>query len=137
MADREFCVEAARKATASLWVDLSASSALTLISSCSSHWQWQCGPCALLALSNMTVSTGTLNGLILFANVIRTNQSSFLAPESATLLRVFIAWLNLDLGISTCLYDGMDMYAKVWPFTCGYDGMNMYAKVWPQFTCGY
>ena len=67
----------------------------------------------LLSL-NMTVSMGTLNGLILFANVIGTNQSSFLPPESATLLRVFIAWLNLDLGISTCLYDGMDMYAKVW-----------------------
>ena len=26
----------------------------------------------------------------------------------------FIAWLNLDLGIETCLYDGMDAYAKTW-----------------------
>ena len=30
------------------------------------------------------------------------------------LLRVFIAWVNLDLGISTCFYNGMDTYAKTW-----------------------
>jgi hypothetical protein len=26
----------------------------------------------------------------------------------------FISWLNLDLGIETCLYDGMDIYAYSW-----------------------
>jgi len=27
---------------------------------------------------------------------------------------VFIAWLNLDLGIETCFFDGMDEYTKTW-----------------------
>ena len=30
------------------------------------------------------------------------------------ILTVFIAWLNLDLGIETCFYDGMDAYAFTW-----------------------
>jgi len=29
-------------------------------------------------------------------------------------LTIFIAWLNLDLGIQTCFYNGMDAYAKTW-----------------------
>ena len=57
---------------------------------------------------------GTINGLIFFANIIGTNSSIFLPPESTVVLRVFIAWLNLDLGIDTCLFDGLDMYIKVW-----------------------
>ena len=27
---------------------------------------------------------------------------------------MFIAWLNLDLGMETCFFDGMDAYAKTW-----------------------
>ena len=29
-------------------------------------------------------------------------------------LRVFISFANLDLGIETCFYNGMDSYAKTW-----------------------
>ena len=29
-------------------------------------------------------------------------------------MTIFIAWLNLDLGIETCFYDGMDTYGRVW-----------------------
>ena len=29
-------------------------------------------------------------------------------------LRVFISFVNLDLGFETCFYNGMDSYAKVW-----------------------
>ena len=29
-------------------------------------------------------------------------------------LRVFISFLNLDLGIETCFYNGMDSYTKIW-----------------------
>ena len=29
-------------------------------------------------------------------------------------MTVFIAWLNLDLGIETCFFDGMDEYTKTW-----------------------
>ena len=69
-----------------------------------------------LMLLNLTVSTGTINGLIFYANIIRVNQHIFFPLESrATLvLSTFIAWLNLDLGIETCFYDGLDAYAKTW-----------------------
>ena len=64
---------------------------------------------------NLTVSTGTINGLIFYANIIRANTVTFFPGRSAnTFLSWFIAWLNLDLGIETCFYDGLDSYAKTW-----------------------
>ena len=30
------------------------------------------------------------------------------------ILSVFIAWLNLDFGIETCFYNGLDVYSKTW-----------------------
>ena len=68
----------------------------------------------LLLTLRFTVSAGTLNGLIFFANIIGTNSTIFIPPEGASFLRVFIAWLNLDFGIHTCLFPGLDMYTKVW-----------------------
>ena len=62
----------------------------------------------------LTVSAGTMNGLIFFANVIGTNYTVFIPPEDASILTVFISWLNLDLGINTCLFPGLDMYTEVW-----------------------
>ena len=67
-----------------------------------------------LLLVGLTVSAGTLNGLIFFANIIGTNSTVFIPPEGASFLRVFMAWLNLDLGINTCLFPGLDTYTKVW-----------------------
>ena len=68
-----------------------------------------------LLLFNLTVSVGTLNGLIFYANIIRASQAIFYPAEiSSSFLSVFIAWLNLDLGIETCFYDGLDAYAKTW-----------------------
>ena len=51
---------------------------------------------------------GTLSGLVLYANIVRASQSTFFPPGSTNLLTIFIAWLNLDLGIQTCFYNGMD-----------------------------
>ena len=67
----------------------------------------------LLLTLGFTVSAGTLNGLIFFANIIGTNSTIFIPLEGASFLRVFIAWLNLDFGIHTCLFPGLDMYTKV------------------------
>lgn len=68
-----------------------------------------------LMLFNITVSIGTINGLILYANIVRANQPVFSSPEfSSSFLNTFIAWLNLDLGIETCFYDGLDAYVKTW-----------------------
>ena len=65
-----------------------------------------------LSLTDMTVTAGTINGLLFFANIVRENHTTFFPSQAAeTLLTVFIAWLNLDLGISSCFYDGLDAYA--------------------------
>lgn len=81
-----------------------------------------------LAISNLTVAEGTISGLIFYTNVIQASQSTFIgypceanaiitnAVYSKVLcaLSVMIGWINLDVGIETCLYNGMDMYAKAW-----------------------
>lgn len=70
-----------------------------------------------LTLLNLTVSKGSINGLIFFVNVIQANKVVFFPDTSHSLpliLSVFIAWLNLDLGLTTCFYNGMNEYAKNW-----------------------
>ncbi len=68
----------------------------------------------ILLLLQLTVAIGTMNGLIFYANVIQVNRSIFFPPGETNILTVFIAWLNLDLGIETCFYDGMNMYVFTW-----------------------
>ena len=60
------------------------------------------------------MATGTLSGLVFYANNVGVNRTTFLPVESNSLLSVFIAWLNLDFGIETCFYNGMDAYSKTW-----------------------
>ena len=74
----------------------------------------------ILTLLNMTVSVGTLNGLILFANILQANRTAFLPLTTShtsamiAFLSAFIAWLNLDLGIPICFFDGLTTYVKTW-----------------------
>ena len=74
----------------------------------------------VVTLLNMTVSVGTLNGLILFANILQANKITFLPPTTShtssliAFLSAFIAWLNLDLGIPMCFFDGLTTYIKTW-----------------------
>ena len=63
---------------------------------------------------NLTVAEGTINGLIFYANIVQANQAVFFPAEETNPLKVFIAWLNLDLGIPTCFFDGLDAYWKTW-----------------------
>ena len=68
-----------------------------------------------LMLLNLTVSVGTINGLTFYANVIRAQHSAFFPPEaSQSFMSMFIAWLNLDQGVESCLYDGFDTYTSSW-----------------------
>ena len=67
---------------------------------------------AFILLFNMTVATGTIHGLIFYANILTANQSLFLPFVTPNFLTVFISWFNLDLGVETCFYDGMDSYSK-------------------------
>ena len=69
----------------------------------------------LLYLLNLTVTIGTINGIIFYANIVSINDSVFLVNDNVFKpLRVFISFVNLDLGIETCFYNGMDSYAKRW-----------------------
>ena len=75
-----------------------------------------------LIILNLTVSVGSISGLIFYANIVRANNAVFFPPGVSnsllgkfnSFLSTFIAWLNLDLGIEACLYDGLTAYAKTW-----------------------
>ena len=67
-----------------------------------------------LLVCKLTVATGTLSGLLFYANIVGVNRTIFLPVESTNLFSLFIAWLNLDFGIETCFYNGMDAYSKTW-----------------------
>ena len=69
---------------------------------------------AFLLLCKLTVTVGSINGLIFYANIIAVNHSVFLPSGQQSVLTIFIAWFNLDLGIEICFYDGMDTYARTW-----------------------
>ena len=90
---------------------------------CSNIWLLLIVPLALagillvgvLVATNLTVSVGTINGLIFYANLVQPNKAIFFPGNSSSSFpSVFIAWLNLDLGIETCFYSGLDAYAKTW-----------------------
>ena len=69
---------------------------------------------AMLLLLNLSVAVGTIHGLIFYANVVQAARSTFFPLGGTNILTVFIAWLNLDLGIESCFYDGMNAYAFTW-----------------------
>ena len=69
---------------------------------------------AILLFLNLTIAKGTLNGIIFYANIAYANNSTFFQFPRANFVTVIIAWLNLDIGLDTCFYNGMDMYWKTW-----------------------
>ena len=68
----------------------------------------------VLFISKFTVANGALNGIVLYANLIRINDTIIYHNRSgySSFLSVLIAWINLDWGIETCFYNGMDSYAN-------------------------
>ena len=67
-----------------------------------------------LLVLNLTVAVGTLNGLIFYANIVAVNRSILLPFSQSNFITIFISWLNLELGIETCYFVGMDAYTKTW-----------------------
>lgn len=53
---------------------------------------------------SLHTTVGTINGLIFYANIVQFNKEVFLPPNKTNILTVFVAWLNLDLGVPTCFY---------------------------------
>ena len=65
----------------------------------------------LFMLNMLTVATRVLNALIFYANIVQYNRELVFPSDDNNILTVFILWLNLDFGINTCFYDGMDTYS--------------------------
>ncbi|KAL5497495.1 hypothetical protein EMCRGX_G013971 [Ephydatia muelleri] len=62
---------------------------------------------AALFFLNLTVTQGTLYGLIFYANMIQINSSIFF-HQAIPSLQMIVSFMNLDLGVPMCFYDGMD-----------------------------
>ena len=74
-----------------------------------------------LITCNFTVSEGTINGLFFYAHVVHRNSNSFFpgSTGNSNVFRLFIAWLNLDVGFEICFYRSMTQYDKAW-IQCGF-----------------
>ena len=67
---------------------------------------------ALILVLNITIATGNIHGLIFYANIVAANRAIFFSSLN-NFLTVFVSWVNLDLGIETCFYNGMNSQGKV------------------------
>ena len=63
---------------------------------------------------DLTISQGTVNGLIFYANIVKANDYMFFSQRQTNPLTLFIAWFNLDLGVETCFFHGLSAYTKTW-----------------------
>ena len=63
---------------------------------------------AALFFLNLTVTQGTLYGLIFYANIIQVNTSILFSQSILNPMKVIVSFVNLDLGLPLCFYDGMD-----------------------------
>ena len=76
----------------------------------------------LLTLLNLTITEGTVNGIIFYATFLFTCRNYFFPRNSqyhvgkgfSRAFWLFIAWLNLDSGFDACAYDGMTGYQYIW-----------------------
>ena len=68
----------------------------------------------LIKLLNLTISQGTMNELIFYVNVVSANKHLYYSQTSVNPMTLFIAWLNLDIGIETCFFNGLTAYSRTW-----------------------
>ena len=68
----------------------------------------------VLMLLNLTVSVGSINGLLFYANLVTLNESVFFSSGNIPVVTQFISWCNLDTGFEYCFVDGLDGYVKTW-----------------------
>ena len=67
-----------------------------------------------LIFLRLTVATGMINSIILYANIVQVNRKLFFPANQLNILTIFIAWMNLDLGFETCFFHGLDEYLQTW-----------------------
>ena len=69
----------------------------------------------MITKCGLTINHGNLSGLIFIANFIHWNQFYFFPHfKNFDVLRLIIAWLNLDFGIEVCFYKGMTIIEYTW-----------------------
>ena len=68
----------------------------------------------VLMVLNLTVSVGSINGLLFYANIVKLNESVFFSQGNIPVVTQFISWCNLDIGFEYCFIDGLDGYVKTW-----------------------
>ena len=68
----------------------------------------------LLIVLNLTVSVGSINGLLFYANLVKLNESVFFSRGNVPVVTQFISWCNLDMGFEYCFLPGLDGYVKTW-----------------------
>ena len=61
----------------------------------------------ILFLLRLTVTPGTINGLVFYANLLYINKEVFLGTAKTYWLKIFISAIDLRLGFPLCLFDGM------------------------------
>ena len=60
---------------------------------------------------NVTITDGTVNGLLFYVSIFSVNRDSLLrAKKSFPYLVSFISWINLDIGLDTCLFKGFNAF---------------------------
>ena len=70
-----------------------------------------------ISVLNLTVTQGMIDGPIFYANIVWAYQSILFPKQMQSELiffKTFIAWLNLDFGIETCLFNGLSAFWKSW-----------------------
>ena len=69
----------------------------------------------LIATAGLTITKGTINGLLFYANIVWINQNTIFSNTDQDIVqasRAFIAWLNLDFGIEMCFIRRLDAFGK-------------------------
>ena len=72
-----------------------------------------------VSILNLTVTQGWINGLIFYANIVWAYQGILFQDQIKRNAfmhfgKTFIAWLNLDFGIETCFFNGLNAFWKTW-----------------------
>ena len=69
----------------------------------------------MLFIINLTVLNETINTFTFYVNIVNINMLTFYPVcQPGTCICTLISLFNLDLGIETCFYNGMDDYVKLW-----------------------
>ena len=67
----------------------------------------------ILGRLNLTVASGTMNGLLLYANMVKVSNNALISISVSKYFMILSACLNLDLGLEACFSSDLDMFWKV------------------------